>query len=186
LTFFSIVANTTSLRHRPIYGAITGGAECLSLAFSPLIAGIIAYYSTWRVSFYILIPIAVVVIITVFFAIGDLRRPENAHLSTSQKLKRLDLVGFAVSIPMTLCLVLAMQWAGTAYAWANWRIILLLVIAAALLPIFLAVEHRAGDKSMVPLAILRQRSVAFASVITFCNFGALSVLGSFVRYVPFL
>jgi predicted MFS family arabinose efflux permease len=81
---------------------------------------------------------------------------------------------------MTVCLVLALQWAGTVYSWANWRIILLLAMAFVLLAIFVVVEHRAGDNSMVPLKMLRQRTVAFASLITFCNFATLWVLAYYL------
>lgn len=180
----SIVAHTTSLKHRPVYSAITGGVECIALASGPFISGSIAHYSTWRVSFYIIIPISVAIIVMVFLSIGHIRRPENAHLSSKDGLKRIDWAGFAINVPMTLCLVLALEWAGTAYSWANWRIILLLAIAAVLLAIFLMVEYRAGDDSMVPLKMLRQRSVAFASLITFCNFAHLSVIAYYVSRSP--
>lgn len=85
-----------------------------------------------------------------------------------------------MNVPMTLCLVMDLQWAGTTYPWASWRIILLLTLAAVLLAVFLIVEYRAGDKSMVSLKMLRQRSVAFASIIVFCNFAHLSVIAYYV------
>ncbi|PMD45628.1 putative efflux pump antibiotic resistance protein [Hyaloscypha variabilis F] len=171
-----IVAHTTSLKHRPIYSAIIGGVECIALALGPFISGSIAHYTTWRLSFYIIVPISVSIIVIIFFSIGHIRRHENAHLSSKEGLKRIDWPGFAINVPMTLCLVLGLQWAGTVYAWTNWRIILLLAIAATLLTIFLIVEHRTGDESMVPLRTLRRRSVAFASLITFCNFAHLAVI----------
>jgi MFS family permease len=150
----------------------------------PFISGSIAHYTTWRLSFYIIVPISVFIIVIIFFSIGHIRRHENAHLSSKEGLKRIDWPGFAINVPMTLCLVLGLQWAGTVYAWTNWRIILLLAIAATLLTIFLIVEHRAGDESMVPLRTLRQRSVAFASLITFCNFAHLAVIAYYVRPSP--
>jgi MFS family permease len=177
----SIVAHTTSLKHRPVYSAITGGVECSALALGPFVSGSIANYTTWRVSFYLIIPVCVAIIVIVFFSIGNLRRSENAHLNSKDGLKRIDWAGFVINVPMTLCLVLGLQWAGTTYAWADWRIILLLVLAGVLLAIFLFVEHRAGDESMVPLKMLRQRSVAFASLITFCNFAHLAVISYYVR-----
>ncbi|KAJ5619235.1 hypothetical protein N7510_003219 [Penicillium lagena] len=177
-----ILAHTTSLKHRPIYSSIAGGVECIALAFGPFISGSIAHYSTWRVSFYIIIPISAAIIVMVFFSISHIRRPENAHLSSKDGLKRIDWTGFSINVPMTLCLVLALEWAGTAYSWTNWRIILLLTISAVLLAIFLFVEYRARDNSMVPLKMLRQRSVAFASLITFCNFSHLAVIA---YYLPF-
>jgi MFS family permease len=156
-----------------------GGAECFALAFGPFISGVITHYSTWRVSFYVIIPIGVLIIAVVFFSLGHIRQSGNAHNSKGG-LKRIDWIGFAINVPMTLCLVLALQWAGITYSWGNWRIILLLVIAALLLAIFLIVGYRAGDDSMVPLKMLRQRSVAFASLITFCNFAHLAVIAYYV------
>ncbi|KAJ6088810.1 hypothetical protein N7486_010071 [Penicillium sp. IBT 16267x] len=177
-----IVAHTTSLEKRPIYSAVAGGVECIALSFGPFISGIIAHYSTWRVSFYIIIPIGVLIIALVFFSVGHIRRRKNAHINSKDGLKRIDWIGFAINVPMTLSLVLGLQWAGVTFSWANWRIILLLVLAALLLAIFLIVEHRAGDDSMVPLNMLRQRSVALASLITFCNFSHLAVIA---YYLPF-
>lgn len=180
----SIVAHTTSLKRRPIFSAITGVVECLALAFGPFISGSIAHCTAWRVGFYITIPIGVIIIAIVFFSIGHIRRPENAHLSYKEGLKRIDWAGLAINIPMSLCLVLGLVWAGITYAWANWRIILVLTISAVLLAVFLIVEYRAGDSSMVPLKMLRQRSVAFASLITFCNFAHLAVVACYVS-LPF-
>lgn len=176
----SIIANTTSLKRRPIYNAISGCVECIALAFGPLISGSIAHYTIWRVSFYIIIPIGIAVIVTVFFSIGALQRPENAHLSGKEKLQRLDLLGFAINIPMSACLVLALQWAGTAYPWGDWRIILLLGLEGVLFVTFLFVEHRGAETSMIPLKMLRQRTVAISNIITFSNFGALALISYYV------
>lgn len=176
----SIIANTTSLRRRPTYFAIVGSIECIALAFGPLVSGTIAHYLTWRVSFYIIIPVSVAIIITVFMSVEDIRQSQNAHISSKGVLGRIDVAGFVINLPMTLCLVLGLQWAGTVYSWADWRIILLLTISGGLLLIFLAVEYKAGDNSMVPLKMLCQRSVAFSSLITFCNFAHLSVIAYYV------
>lgn len=160
--------------------------ECIALAFGPFISGVIAHYSTWRLCFYITIPIGVLIIALIFFGVGPLRRSGNTNINGKMGLKRIDWTGFAINVPMTLCLVLGLQWAGTAYPWANWRIVLLLVVAALLLTIFLIVEFRAGDEGMVPLKMLRQRSVAIASLINFCNFAHLAVLGYYVScYLSF-
>ncbi|KAJ5784891.1 uncharacterized protein N7503_010103 [Penicillium pulvis] len=175
-----IIAHTTTLQQRPIYSAIAGGVECIALAFGPFISGLIAHYSNWRVSFYIIIPFGVLIIALVFFSVDQIRRSDNAHVNSKDRLKRIDWTGFAINVPTTLCLVLGLQWAGITYSWHNWRIILLLVVAAVLLAIFLLVEYRAGDESMVPLKMLRRRSVAFASLITFCNFAHLAVVAYYL------
>lgn len=181
----SIVANTTSLKHRPIYTAMSGGVECIALAFGPLISGAITRYSQWRVSFYIIIPVGVAVILSVFFFVNDIQRPEHADLPNRQKFKRLDLPGFMAFIPLAISVILALEWGGSEYIWSNWRIILLWALVGVLLVIFLGVEYRSGDDSMFPLKLLYQRSVAFSALFTFCNSAALFVTAYYVSCLFF-
>jgi MFS family permease len=175
-----MVAHTTSLKYRPIFSAITGGVECIALAMGPFLSGAIAHYASWRISFYIIIPSSALGIVIVFFSIGHLRKADNAHLTNKDVLRKIDWVGFGISIPMTLTLVLALQWAGTVHAWSNWRIILLLVLAGVLTASFILWERKVGENSMIPLKMLKQRSVALASIITFCDFAHLSVVAYYV------
>jgi hypothetical protein len=176
----SMVAHTTSLKYRPIFSAIAGGVECMALALGPFLSGAIAHYASWRISFYIIIPSSALGIVIVFFSIGHLRKADNAHLTNKDVLKKIDWVGFGISMPMTLTLVLALQWGGTVHAWSNWRIILLLVLAGVLTASFIFWERKVGDSSMIPLKMLKQRSVALASIITFCDFAHLSVVAYYV------
>jgi hypothetical protein len=152
----------------------------MALALGPFISGAIAHYASWRISFYIIIPSSGLGIIVVFFSIGHLHKSNNAHLTKKEILKKIDWVGFGISVPMTVTLVLALQWGGTIYAWASWRIVLLLVLTAVLITVFLLWERRVGEGSMVPLKMLRQRSVALASIITFCDFSHLAVVAYYV------
>ncbi|KAJ5673614.1 hypothetical protein N7507_002741 [Penicillium longicatenatum] len=170
-----IVANTTSLKHRPIYTAMSGGMECIALAFGPVISGAVARHSEWRISFYIIIPVGVAVIFSVFFFVHNIQRPEHIDLPNKEKLKRLDMMGVATFLPLAISVILALEWAGTEYTWTDWRIILLWALAGALLLIFLGVEYRVGEDSMFPLKLLCQRSVAFGAMFTFCNSAALFV-----------
>jgi MFS family permease len=175
-----MVAHTTSLKYRPIFSAITGGVECMALALGPFLSGAIAHYASWRISFYIIIPSSALGIVVVFFSIGHLRKSGNEHLTNRDVLKKIDWIGFGISVPMTLTLVLALQWGGTVHAWSDWRIILLLVLAGVLTAFFIFWERRAKENSMIPLKMLKQRSVALASIITFCNFAHLSVVAYYV------
>ncbi|WPG99008.1 Hypothetical protein R9X50_00181000 [Acrodontium crateriforme] len=175
-----IVANSTSLKHRPIYQAMSGGVESIALALGPLISGAVSHGSSWRVSFYIIIPVGIACIVSVFFFVHNLQRPENADLSNNEKLRKLDLVGFAIYVPTVICFILGLQWAGSEYPWGNWRIILLLVLAAVLAVAFFATEYGAGDDGMFPLKMLRQRTVWLSSAYTFCNSAGLFVVAYYL------
>lgn len=182
----SIVANTTSLKSRPTWTAMSGGMECIALAFGPLISGAVARYSQWRVSFYIITPVGVAVILSVFFFVHNIQRPEHAELSNREKLKRLDMPGFAAFVPLAICVILALEWGGSEFTWSNWRIILLWALAGILLVVFLGMELRSGDEGMFPLRLLCQRTVAFGALFTFCNSAALFVIAYYVSVVDFL
>lgn len=123
-----------------------------------------------------MIPIAMTGVCGTLLFVHGLQRPENAHLTRLQKLKRLDFPGLLIYAPMTITLVLGLQWAGVEYSWDDWRIILLLTMAGVFVLTFLAWEYKAGDDSMFPLAMLRQRSVGLACLFTFCNMAAVVIV----------
>ncbi|KAH8811527.1 putative efflux pump antibiotic resistance protein [Xylogone sp. PMI_703] len=175
-----IVANTTSLKHRPIYQSISGGLECTALAVSPLLSGTISHYSSWRVAFYIIIPVCVANALAVFFFVHNIQRPEKADLSPREKFQQLDTIGFFIFVPMTVCIILGLQWGGIAYNWSNARIIVLLVLTGTLAMVFLYSQYRAGDNGMFPLKLLRQRSVALGAIFTFCMSACLFVVGYYL------
>ena len=49
-----------------------------------------------------------------------------------ENIRQLDPIGTAVFLPAIVCLLLALQWGGTTYNWANARIIALLVLSGLL------------------------------------------------------
>ena len=79
-----------------------------------------------------------------------------------------------------VCLLLAVQWGGTNYAWDNARIIALLVLFAVLFIIWSIIETKTPDTATVPPRIACQRSVAFAFLFTFCIGGTLITLVYFL------
>jgi hypothetical protein len=69
-------------------------------------------------------------------------------------LKQLDVEGSIAFIPSIVCLLLALQWGGTAYAWSDGRIIALLIIFAILILVFVGIQiwkkELAMGKSILP------------------------------------
>lgn len=84
-------------------------------------------------------------------------------------------------MPAVICLLLALQWGGTAYTWSNWRLILCLVLFGILMPIWVVIQFWKSEKATVPPRIVSQRSVAGAAWYMF-------FLGSFflilIYYLP--
>lgn len=76
-------------------------------------------------------------------------------------------------IGTTTSLLLALQWGGTTYSWGNWRVVLCLVIFGVVGIAWVYYQHRTGDRGLLPLRLLKNRSVLgsnFYSSTTFPNF----------------
>ncbi|OKL60564.1 hypothetical protein UA08_03943 [Talaromyces atroroseus] len=178
---FIILAHAVPLKIQPIIFGICGAVECSALAFGPLISGSIAHADNWRINFWTIVGLGCAVALGVSVSVDHLHQNADDKPSAAQRLKGLDWYGLAIELPMTICLILALQWAGTTYAWSNWRIILLLTVTGVLVILFFVVEHIGGSNSMISLPILRQRNVAFSCVAGSCNFAGLWV---FSNYLP--
>jgi hypothetical protein len=78
----------------------------------------------------------------------------------------LDLFGFAIFAPALIMLLLALQWGGSTFAWGSSQIIGLFVGAGATFIVFLIWDYRKGDAAMIPLSIVKMRTV-WASCLTY-------------------
>jgi hypothetical protein len=63
-----------------------------------------------------------------------------------------------------VCLMLALQWGGTVYAWNSSHIIGLFVGFALMIIIFIIIQIKRGDKATLPLSIFKQRTVTSAGL----------------------
>ena len=111
-----------------------------------------------------------------------LKLPEHkTQKSLREQINQLDPIGTAFFLPGVICLLLALQWGGSTYAWNNGRIIALLVIFGICLCAFIAVQVWKGDMATVPPHIIRQRSIAAAVWFSLCVGGLMLAV---VYYLP--
>lgn len=121
---------------------------------------------------YINLPIGAFAIVFIFFLLHIPDR-DTTHLPTKQKLAQLDGLGLITLLGGIVCLLLALEWGGTAYAWSSSRIIALLVIAIVLLICFVAVQIAWPKTATVPPRIFIQRSIMAASFAMFATGAAM-------------
>jgi hypothetical protein len=118
--------------------------------------------------FYINLPIGAFTILclTIFL---NLSETDKKQVSLWEQFKNLDPIGTAFFVPGIICLLLALQWGGSVYAWSEWRVIVLLVFFSVLMVGFLIVQVVTHNTTAtVPSRIILQRSVAFSCFYTFC------------------
>ncbi|RVD80194.1 uncharacterized protein DFL_008099 [Arthrobotrys flagrans] len=157
-----IVAQTVPLEKRPTYTGMIGSMYGLASVAGPLLGGVFTDSEklTWRWCFWINLPFGAVTALFIVFFYTDIRKVKETNLTWKDRLEQFDIHGTVIFMPAIICLLLALQWGGSKYAWGNGRIIALLVLAGVLLSIFIGIQIWKQDKATVPPRILKQRSVA--------------------------
>jgi predicted MFS family arabinose efflux permease len=171
---FIIIGFSVPPRHRPRYMGLIGSMYGIASVCGPLMGGALTDHASWRLCFYINIPLGTLVGIGIFFFF----HPTNVNaalqaLPTPVRLAKLDGIGTCVFVASMVCLIMALQWGGTIYPWESPRIIVLLSIFGLTLIAWVCYQYHKNDNATVPRRLISQRSVAFASLTSFLMGGAM-------------
>ena len=75
---------------------------------------------------------------------------------------KLDVIGASILVPAVVCLLLALQWGGSTYAWKSSHIIGLFIGFGLLASLFIFTQIKLGDRGTLPPRLFRNRNVALA------------------------
>lgn len=114
-------------------------------------------------------------------AVLHLPSPPRPKQTLIKFIWNLDPVGQIFFLPSIICVLIALQWAGTVYVWSNGRIIALITVFAVLLIAFIMNELYMDSKATIPPKIAFQRTVAAASCFAFFNYAQFFI---FVYFIP--
>ncbi|GMG06627.1 unnamed protein product [Aspergillus oryzae] len=177
----AIIAIVTPIEQRPLFTGLVTSLYALGTVVAPIIGGAFTTNVTWRWCFLINLPAGTVTVITLILFFHPPQQSPAARTETVlQKLQQLDLIGCALFVPAIIMVLLALQWGGNKYPWNSATIIGLFVGFAATLGLFITWELRA-DQAMIPLPLLRRRSIIVSIIFAFLFMGAFVVP---VYYLP--
>ncbi|XDG05654.1 hypothetical protein ABKA04_005269 [Annulohypoxylon sp. FPYF3050] len=86
----------------------------------------------------------------VFFFLVHIRSAESEHKTIKEKLRSLDILGFALFAGSITMLLIALQWGGVQYAWSSSVIIGLFVGFGVVMILFLAWSYWQGEDALIP------------------------------------
>src|SRR4051812_12104564 len=165
------VGDLVSPRERGRYQGYIAATFAVATVAGPLIGGVLVDHASWRWVFYVNLPLGLA-------ALAGLRLRLPAP-DVEPARHPLDVVGAALLATATTALMLACIWGGDRYAWGSAPIIGLLGASVLLAVALVARERRVADP-VVPVALLRTRTVAVVSAGLFLTTAALFAVNVFV------
>ena len=120
------------------------------------------------------------IVVFFFLKLKSQSHAQQEKLGIFQTLWQLDPLGTLLFVPSIVCLLLALEWGGTTYAWGDGRIVALLTLFAVLLVTFVGVQLWLGEVATVPPRIAAHRTIAFSSLFSIFLGGAFFLLQYFL------
>lgn len=119
-----------------------------------------------------------IILLGLFLKLDEAQGKER-NLSLRAKFGRMDIMGTVLFLGAMCCLIFALQQGGQKVPWNSSTIIGLFVGFGTLLLTFSFVQWILGEKALIPLRILRQRSILMGSLYVFF----LGILNGLVSHV---
>jgi predicted MFS family arabinose efflux permease/DNA-binding MarR family transcriptional regulator len=143
----------------------------------PLLGGFFVDNLSWRWVFYVNLPIGIIALLTIAFALPASRSRE-AH--------KIDYLGTVLLAAAATCVVLLTSWGGTTYAWTS-PVIIALGIGAVILAVAWWVSAGRAAEPVLPRRLFRNPVFSVGAGISFsagfAMFGALAFLPLYLQVV---
>jgi MFS family permease len=166
------VADLVSPRERGRYQGYIAATFAVATIVGPLIGGVLVESASWRWVFFVNLPLGIAALVGLSLRLPapEVERPEHP----------LDGLGAVLLAGATSALMLTCIWGGDRYAWDSGPILALIGATIVLAGALVVRERRARDP-IVPLHLLRTRTVAVVSAALFL---AIAALFSITVFVP--
>jgi EmrB/QacA subfamily drug resistance transporter len=142
----STVGDIVPPRQRGKYQGYFGAVFGVSSIAGPLLGGFFTEHLSWRWIFYINIPLGILAMVAI---------STRLHLPARQSTHNVDYIGASLMSASLVCLLLALTWGGTSFAWASTQIVSLLVASVALGAGLIYWEGKKAKEPIIPLGLFK-------------------------------
>ncbi|KAI8321109.1 MFS general substrate transporter [Martensiomyces pterosporus] len=194
-----MVSDIISERDRGKYIGLFAATWGIASAIGPLIGGGIVEHASWRIVFWINIPICVATLVLIYFTI-KLPTPPG---TLKEKIERIDFLGTFSFLAGIIPVLLGLSWGGQQYAWTSAVVLACLIAGGVILLAFIAVEWFWAKEPIIPVRLYRINNVVTASFASIMLGGTMygvmvivpiweiavkhaSIIGSGLHLLPFL
>jgi EmrB/QacA subfamily drug resistance transporter len=175
----AIIGDLFSARERGRYQGLFGAVFGVSFIVGPFLGGFLTDNANWRWVFYVNLPVGVVALAVIAFAMPSVGRRIGSP-------RDLDYVGIAVLtlalVPLLIGLTNKGQTdsSGHLYDWTTWQVGGLIAFSVVALAVFVLVERRVREP-LIPLDLFTDRTTAATNLaVFFLGFGMFTA----VIYLP--
>ncbi|EIN14677.1 MFS general substrate transporter [Punctularia strigosozonata HHB-11173 SS5] len=181
---FAAIANITTLHQRPRVMGMAAMVFALASVIGPLVGGAFADSSaTWRWCFYINLPIgglaAFIIVIIIPYAPAA---PSPDGKSGWRRIPEVDFIGCLLVMGATVCFLVPLTTGGNTFAWDSAVVCTLFPLSAVFFVALLFWCRYRGERAVLPLFLLRNRSMIGASGHAFMIWGGMMISSVFLPY----
>mgnify|MGYP001195759885 CR=1 FL=1 len=168
----TMVGDLYSIKERPRVQGAMSSVWAVASVIGPALGGFIVAHLDWHWIFYINIPfgIAAIAVLTWFF---------HEDVQRASRTPQIDYAGTFLLITGVGTLMLMLVQGGTAWPWTSAPIVLLAAITVIALTLFVLQERRAAEP-LLPLDLLRDRTILLCNVGSLFGGGLIFGLTSFI------
>ncbi|PIA17428.1 MFS general substrate transporter [Coemansia reversa NRRL 1564] len=160
----AIAAEVGPWHERGQYMGILGAVFGLGTTIGPLVGGLVADKWTWRISFYLNVPL---VCLALTFLMLVLRDSSNM-LPFRKKIGRVDFFGALMLVAGLMLLLLGLNWGGRVYPWKSPVVIICLSVGLLLLGVFVFVENKLALEPIIDAQLFIVRNIALSIPTEMC------------------